>query len=62
MSEQAWLRGIRSGVTAMTHAMVTTRRDLHEHAELSTQEFRTQRVIIERLQALAIEDVSPTPV
>lgn len=37
--------------------MVAVRRDLHEHAELSTQERRTQRVIIDRLKELGLEDV-----
>lgn len=33
------------------------RRDLHEHAELSTKETRTQRVILDRLTALGLDDV-----
>ena len=33
------------------------RRDLHEHAELSTEEHRTQAVITERLRAIGVDDV-----
>jgi amidohydrolase len=33
------------------------RRDLHQHAELSTQEHRTQAVIVERLRAIGADDV-----
>jgi amidohydrolase len=33
------------------------RRDLHQHAELSTEETRTQGVIVERLRSLGVDDV-----
>ena len=51
--------GIRPEVLALTDAAVAVRRDLHEHAELSTQEHRTQALILERLRALGLEDVRP---
>jgi amidohydrolase len=35
------------------------RRDLHEHAELSTAEHRTQDVITDRLRKFGLEDVRP---
>ncbi len=47
----------RPSVAALTDAAVATRRDLHQHAELSTEEHRTQRVILDRLLALGLEDV-----
>lgn len=49
----------RPGVQALADACVTMRRDLHEHAELSTEEHRTQQVILDRLKALALDDVRP---
>jgi amidohydrolase len=47
----------RDAVRAIAGDAIALRRDLHEHAELSTQEHRTQRVIVERLRALGVEDV-----
>lgn len=47
----------RPRVGALTAAAVAMRRDLHEHAELSTQEHRTQGVILDRLRALGCDDV-----
>jgi amidohydrolase len=47
----------RSEVDALSAAAIAMRRDMHEHAELSTKEHRTQSTIIEKLQALGIEDV-----
>lgn len=51
--------GIRPEVRALTGDMVAVRRDLHEHAELSTKEVRTQGLIIERLERLGLSDVRP---
>lgn len=51
------ITGIRPAVRALEHDMVAVRRDLHQHAELSTREFRTQRVILERLAKLRLDDV-----
>jgi amidohydrolase len=42
---------------AMRERVVATRRDFHEHPELSWHETRTQRVILERLRALGLADV-----
>lgn len=49
----------RASVRALVDGAVAMRRDLHAHAELSTEEWRTQRVIIDRLNALGVEDVRP---
>jgi amidohydrolase len=48
---------IRPAVAAVIDEAIATRRDLHEHAELSTEEHRTQRVITERLRALGLDGV-----
>jgi amidohydrolase len=47
----------RDAVASRTSGAVAIRRDLHEHAELSTQEHRTQGVILERLRAAGLDDV-----
>ncbi|MBI5288764.1 MAG: amidohydrolase, partial [Chloroflexi bacterium] len=49
--------GVRPAVAALVADAVAMRRDLHEHAELSTEEHRTQQVISERLRALGLDDV-----
>jgi len=49
--------GVRPAVAALAADAVATRRDLHEHAELSTEEHRTQQVIVERLRAVGLDDV-----
>jgi amidohydrolase len=48
---------IRPEVAALVDGAVAVRRDLHEHAELSTQEHRTQGVILEHLHLLGLGDV-----
>jgi len=48
---------IRPAVQALADASVAVRRDLHEHAELSTEEHRTQALILERLRLLGLDDV-----
>jgi amidohydrolase len=48
---------IRPSVQAITSDAVALRRDVHEHAELSTEERRTQGVILERLRSLGLDDV-----
>ena len=47
----------RDAVMALAADAIALRRDLHEHAELSTEEHRTQALILERLRALGLEDV-----
>jgi amidohydrolase len=47
----------RPPVAAIVDDAIAVRRDLHEHAELSTEEHRTQKLIIERLRALGLDDV-----
>jgi len=48
---------VRPEVRELRETLVATRRDFHEHPELSWQETRTQRVIIERLRSLGLSDV-----
>ena len=47
----------RASVRALEHDAIALRRDLHEHAELSTEEHRTQALILDRLRALGLDDV-----
>lgn len=47
----------RARVRALTAAATAMRRDLHEHAELSTKEHRTQGVILRRLREVGADDV-----
>jgi len=49
--------GVRSSVDALVPDATALRRDLHQHAELSYEEHRTQKVITERLRALGLDDV-----
>jgi amidohydrolase len=46
-------------VTAITPELVAMRRHFHREPELSTEEHRTQAAIVDRLQALGVEDVRP---
>lgn len=48
---------VRPAVKALNDDTIALRRDLHRHAELSTEERRTQAVILERLHGVAAEDV-----
>ena len=48
---------VRPAVVAMIDDVVATRRELHRHAELSTQEFHTQGVILNWLKSIGAEDV-----
>ncbi len=51
------LPAARASVQAIVPDAIAVRRDLHEHAELSTEEHRTQGVIVERLRAAGLDDV-----
>ncbi len=53
----ASLPKLRPAVEALVPAAVAMRRDLHQHAELSLEEHRTQELIIEKLQSLGLDDV-----
>jgi amidohydrolase len=55
--EVSALPAARDAVSAIIDDTVALRRDLHEHAELSTEEHRTQGVIVERLRAAGLDDV-----
>jgi len=48
---------IRKEVDALRETVIATRRDFHEHPELSWHETRTQKVVLERLRTLGISDV-----
>ncbi|MEO8538864.1 MAG: M20 family metallopeptidase [bacterium] len=50
---------LRPEVEALHESVVSTRRDFHEHPELSWQETRTQSVVLERLRSLGLTDVRP---
>jgi amidohydrolase len=48
---------VRPEVQRLTDAAIAVRRELHRHPELSTEEHRTQGLIIERLRSLGLDDV-----
>lgn len=56
-TEQTRLPSPRTSVLALLDDAIAVRRDLHRHPELSTEEHRTQEVILERLRGLGLEDV-----
>ncbi len=49
----------RPAVQALLPDAIAIRRDLHQHPELSREEHRTQRLIIDRLHASGLDDVRP---
>jgi amidohydrolase len=51
---------VRTEVQAIHERIVATRRDLHEHPELSWKEERTQRLILDRLREIGLSDVRAT--
>ncbi|MEX0782983.1 MAG: M20 family metallopeptidase [Dehalococcoidia bacterium] len=50
---------VRDQVLALRENLIEMRRDFHQHPELSWKEERTQRVILERLHSLGLDDVRP---
>jgi amidohydrolase len=50
---------VRSEVRAIQESVIATRRDLHAHPELSWEEHRTQRLILDRLRQAGLSDVRP---
>jgi amidohydrolase len=50
---------LRPEVQALRERVISTRRDFHEHPELSWEEKRTQSVVLERLRSLGLSDVRP---
>jgi amidohydrolase len=46
---------IRAAADALAQALVETRRDIHRHPELGNREFRTGKLVADRLQALGLE-------
>jgi len=59
MLKESPAKRIRPEVEAIRDRVIATRRDFHEHPELSWNEERTQRVILERLRELGLSDVRP---
>ena len=50
---------IRPDVQVLHERVIATRRDFHEHPELSWMEERTQSIILDRLRSLGLSDVRP---
>ena len=50
---------IRSAAEALTPALVETRRDIHRHPELGNREFRTGKLVAERLRPWASKSAIP---
>lgn len=48
---------LKNDVDEVLPGVVADRRHLHEHPELGMQEFETSKFVIERLQALGVEDI-----
>src|SRR6187402_1268399 len=48
---------LRPEVEALRETVIATQRDFHEHPELSWEEHRTQRIILDRLESLGLTDV-----
>ncbi len=48
---------ISSRAEALRPSLIATRRDLHQHPELSNREERTARVVADRLRSLGLEDI-----
>jgi amidohydrolase len=48
---------IAKAAEAMRPELVATRRDFHQHPELSNREERTSRVVAERLRALGLDEI-----
>jgi amidohydrolase len=46
---------IRAAADALAPRLVETRRDIHRHPELGNREFRTGKLVADRLRALGIE-------
>ena len=46
---------IRAAADALAPALVETRRDIHRHPELGNREFRTGKLVAERLRALGLD-------
>ena len=45
---------IRPEVQQISENIITTRRDIHKHPELSFKEFRTAKLVAEKLNSLGI--------
>lgn len=53
------LPAARPAVQKLLEDVIATRRELHRHAELSTEEWRTQGLITNWLNTIGVEDVRP---
>ena len=52
-----WAQDFGAEAKEMEAKLVETRRDFHQHPELSNQEARTGKVVAERLRALGFDEV-----
>ncbi len=59
MLKESPTQRVRPEVEAIRDRLIATRRDFHQHPELSWKEERTRRVILERLRELGLSDVRP---
>src|SRR5438105_14553052 len=50
---------VRAAARALADDAIALRRELHRHAELSTEEHRTQALIINWLASIGVEDLRP---
>lgn len=59
MTRHAARLHVRPEVDALRERVIATRRDFHQHPELSWKESRTQAIILQRLRDLGLADVRP---
>lgn len=53
------LPAVRPAIRRLEQQLIADRRHLHQHPELSWQEYETQRYLLDRLAALGLADVRP---
>ena len=56
-AQNARQEAIAKSAEALRPALITQRRDLHQHPELSNREERTAKVVADKLRALGLEDI-----
>src|ERR1044071_6171315 len=50
---------IDTAATKLESSVIACRRDIHEHPELGNREFRTSKLVIDKLKSLGIEVKTP---